>query len=882
MATDIKQMIKERFARPLADCAERRIVIWHDADGEFEAVFQELGTQQGFCTIGADASVDEIPDGVVCCLEARDGNTFQAKRLVCRLAANRDFLLYRKRGAYQLDGDWFADVEMYAEHFQADFVSLLVEQLHAADTFEVRDALRSMQPFFAAQNRIAKFTTLIPSPQNRADVIRGVLAVTLAAPNSSSIDLVHTYLSASVQDDHAVGEACAKLEKYGALEGFGDFLAGAFGYGGDSSNWQALGAHILLTALAATAPKEALAGLEERISFAHVQQCMATVREWASSDNDRQALYDLALRVQAEFRLTVRFSQLELEQLIESDAFPAIDEALLKELMESFAHGADRTSEAKDVIRTRADSCWATLFRPYYECLQAACALKDFRRAHTEGFHTAQAREVWGEYTRDWWTMDAVYRRFTNAYRQCVQAGNDVLDDSVRELGAWADRLYTNWYLAESNECWMAAASDEWREHGRVESIAHQRDFYDSIVCGELSSTKRVMVIISDAMRYEVAQQLALSLESELRGNAQVSAMQAQFPSITRFGMAALLPNYRFNYDAATDQAYVDNMPTIDIAARHEALWARRPASAAIQYVDLMDMSRTQKKEFAANLELIYVYHNTIDAAGHGETSGQDVFDACDDAISDVVALVKAATSAMGISHVVITSDHGFLYTRIDIPETEQASRKEVRGAIQQLDRRFIRASSDATSDVFLPVNMNDIDGGESTWWTPRNCVRIKASGSKSYVHGGVSLQELCVPVVRFHNVSSSSKNFVEKQYAQIQLLDPARRITSMIAHIELYQKEAVGGKILAGEYELMLTDSMGNAVSDVSKVVAQNESAIDADRKIRVRLTLKPNTKWDSSAKYYLAAKNVQTGEVCWQEPYTVSIAFSPMDFGF
>lgn len=882
MTTDIKQRIKERFARPLGDFAERRIVIWHDTEGEFESLFQEMGSEQGFCSVEADANPDDLPAGGTCCLEIRDGNTFQTKRLVCRLAANRDFLLYRKRSARQLDGDWFADVEMYAEHFQADYVSLLIEQLHAADSQEVRDAVRRMRPFFAAQNRVSKFCSFIPAPQSRADIVRGALAVTFGASAADSSAIVRSYLTASIEDDQASASFATLMEKYCLVDGFGDFLAGAFGYVDDPFDSFALGTHVLLTALSATMSKEALIGLEARISPAHAQHCLAVARDWAASDSDRALLYDLCLRVQAELRLSTRFEQIDADKLFESDVFPAIDEVLLKDLMESLSQGADRRDEAKTAIRMRTDTCWISIMQPYYDCLDAACALEDFRRAHAAGFHIARAKEVWGEYVRGWWKMDAAYRKFCNAYRACVQEGNEALDDVVRSLAAWADRLYANWFLDESNACWIHAVADDLGEHGYASGVPRLREFYDTVVCGELSSSKRVMVVVSDAMRFEVAQQLAQTLERETRGNADVSALQAQFPSITKFGMAALLPNYRFQYDAASDQVCVDNLFTVGIPARQEALQARRPASAAIQYNDLMDMSRAEKKDFASALELIYVYHNTIDAAGHGETSGQDIFDACDDAIRDVVALIKAATSAMGISHVVITSDHGFLYTRMDIPETEQASRSEVHGTIQQLDRRFIRASADTASDVFLPVNMSDVDGGASTWWAPRNCVRIKASGSKSYVHGGVSLQELCVPVVRFHNASSGSKSFVEKQYAQIQLLDPVRRITSMIAHVELYQKEAVGGKVLTGEYELVLTDPVGNAVSDVSKVVAQNESAVDADRKIRVRLTLKPNTKWDSSATYCLVAKNVQTGEVCWQEPYTVSIAFSPMDFGF
>jgi hypothetical protein len=49
-------------------------------------------------------------------------------------------------------------------------------------------------------------------------------------------------------------------------------------------------------------------------------------------------------------------------------------------------------------------------------------------------------------------------------------------------------------------------------------------------------------VIISDALRYEVAAELCDTITRTTKGTAKLDAVQAVFPSITKFGMAALIP----------------------------------------------------------------------------------------------------------------------------------------------------------------------------------------------------------------------------------------------------------------------------------------------------------------------------------------------------
>ena len=162
--------------------------------------------------------------------------------------------------------------------------------------------------------------------------------------------------------------------------------------------------------------------------------------------------------------------------------------------------------------------------------------------------------------------------------------------------------------------------------------------------------------------------------------------------------------------------------------------------------------------------------------------------------------------------------------------------------------------------------------------------MRIKRPGpGENYVHGGVSLQELAVPVVRFRNAKAGSKGYTEAKKAQIALLGTNRRITSNLFSLDLYQTEAVAGKVAPETYELALVDEAGNEVSDVQTVVADWVAPNAEDRRIRVNFALRAGVVFSERATYYLVARVKSSRRIAWREEFRVMVAFNMMDdFGF
>lgn len=876
---DVTGQFLARFAEPLAGAARRRIVVWHDPEGEFSEAFDGLA--------GA-AEAGELPAGErpVRFVRAEDGGLFALKRLIARDDVESDFAVYRQRPAGDAAGDLLADIELYAEHFQADGLSLLVQALGAADTGEVREALSELRPFFASKERTARFRAVMADAATGADVRAGVLAAALGRVEPSSQAIVRAYATAALADAEAgePGRTLAQLERWGAAGALAGYLGAVTGYAGDAADAEALVSHLLLSALAAGVPEALMRGLEGRYSRECDQFCLGIVHDWAAADDEARAvLAEAAERVEREAGLAQRFASAPLDSLLETDVFLGVNRAIVADLAASLAQGADRRADVRAAAGARRALADFGAAACYFDALLAAADMQDFLRDHGEGYHEAPAARVWEAYTGDWWQMDTAYRRFCEAYQRCLRDADPELSEAMGAVADWADAQYVNGFLAPANECWVACAEGDWEREGFVAGVPRQRRFYDEVVENELASAKRVVVVVSDALRYEVARELAGELERRLRVTCECSAVQGTFPSTTAFGMAALLPHRSMAVDEETLAVSLDGMPAATTAQREAVLRARRPGSVAFTARDVLAMKSAEQRELARDAQVVYLYHNAIDATGEEPPTEHDVFGACERAIEDICALVKVAVNQIKATRVAVTADHGFLYTRQPMADVTKASAAEISGEVEKAAERFAILRGAPEDDLFVAMSMEAVGGGELTGVAPRGLVRLRRPGGTScYVHGGVSLQELCVPVLRVRYGGSRSKTVTAAERAEVRLLDTNRRVTSLLFGVRLYQPEPVGGKVAPATYELFMVDAAGNPVSEVRLAVADRADADERARVMEARFTLREGRAYRATDDYYLVARDAETKEPLFRERYSIDIAFAPTDFGF
>ena len=171
--------------------------------------------------------------------------------------------------------------------------------------------------------------------------------------------------------------------------------------------------------------------------------------------------------------------------------------------------------------------------------------------------------------------------------------------------------------------------------------------------------------------------------------------------------------------------------------------------------------------------------------------------------------------------------------------------------------------------------------GSNLTGFTPKGNVRMKKQGGgTNYVHGGISLQELVVPIIEFKNMRSTSKKFVDVKKAALQLISQSRKTSNSIFSLDFYQTEPVSGKITAVAYDVYIADASGKVVSDTKTIIADKTSNNGADRVFRIRFTLK-SVEFKKTETYYLTVVEKGTTNVTDRVEFSIDIAFVN-DFDF
>lgn len=860
MSINIEATLKQRFAAPLADNYKRRIIFWQDPDREFSDLVDEL------CL-----------DGVKI-LKLTGTNNFAAKLLLSETDTDSDYLIYNPLSYSDIRDNWLLDIELYSEEFRADLLSLRMQELNMPMTAQMRKAMKSYSKFFENKERVAKLTAFDSTYSNVGQLHIDILAVLSGASANTASAVIRTILMKGLDTEN--NDAITSIKKFGNESVLWEMINRYTGYihNTESRSLIALASHILITTLSMTMKASCLVGLEKLISEAHQQRCYDLISEWMHSEDDDE-LYEIAREVEDQHQLVKCFDGLDIQELLNSECFPCINECILRRYMSEISDNVIKADDIVTAVEKRRTLKWYKRVRHYYDGLLQAAQMQQFYQSYIGGFHIAEYTKLWKEYTANYCKMDHFYRQFHAAFGKSLKESSTVLEDLYKNVADYVEKLYKNWYLANLGSQWTTLVADEMEKGSALTGLPQQADFYRNHVKPIASSGSRVFVIISDALRYEVAVELTGQLLRETKGTAKISSMQATFPSATKFGMAALLPHKELNL---TDDGKVlcDGESTEGTAAREKILANAHQGDVAITYKSLLSMKQAERREKVSGANVVYIYHNAIDAVGDKAATEDQVFNACDQAILELKNLVRLITNDMSGTNIIITADHGFLYSYKPLEESDKAEKSFVSGNIVELDRRYVIADGNCTAAHMLKIPLVHLNSN-LVGFTPLDNIRMKKQGGgMNYVHGGISLQESVVPVIEFKNVRATSKKFVDVKKAELQLISQSRKISNSIFSLDFYQKEAVSGKIVAATYEIYMADTTGKAVSDKKSIIADKTSNNGSDRVFRTRFTLK-SLEFKKTDTYYLTIVEKDTTNITDRIEFTIDIAFVN-DFDF
>jgi uncharacterized protein (TIGR02687 family) len=552
------------------------------------------------------------------------------------------------------------------------------------------------------------------------------------------------------------------------------------------------------------------------------------LKRWKDSRQFENCFETLSAECADVLNIEQDLAKRDLPELIELDYFRLIDQKIISDLVRAVA---SRTLSSGDValwVRQRRQGHWYREFRDLYEAIDfAAQFLQVLGEVNLEVDSLASGVE---RYCRAWYRLDQLYRKFTYHVRMSGQAS------LMETLTEQIENLYSNNYLLKMGDSFQTVVDSaiKWE----ASPVRRQREFFEHWVRPFLRKDNKVCVIISDAMRYEIGEELLSLIRQEDRYSAEIEPALSMLPSYTQLGMAALLPNKELAIaDNETGTVFVDGQSSQGTANRTKILqMALNGCGQAIAAEDFMAMNRDDSRELLKANPVLYIYHNRIDHTGDKMHSEGQAFEAAEQTLDDLLKLVKKLTAA-NANNLLITADHGFIYQHREIAESDFLSVEPEGEVILYRDRRFILGKKLKPSPGLHTFKAEQLGlCGDVEVQIPKsiNRLRLKGSGSR-FVHGGASLQEVVIPVIKINKKRQSDVSAVE-----VDILRGASSvITSGQLAVTLYQAGPVTDKIQPRVLRAGIYSETGELISDSHDLVFDLTSENPRERELQLRFVL-------------------------------------------
>ena len=476
----IIQELNQRFAAPLPEFYKRRIVFWYDEDGEFRD------------------RLDEVTLNNAKLLALTGTNNFAVKKMLSVDDTTSNYLVYCPLSYEKPEENWLLDIELYSEEFRADLISIWMDELGIPSTPAMRKQVKEYRKYFNAKTRRDKIVGQSKAPTVPAQLHMAVMGALGGLKDVSPAAIMKEVLKAGL--DINTNYLYREFVNYGADKAFWSMVKQGSGYDAEQKDIAQLATHLLLTAATRTMRLEYLAGLDGWISSPHQAFCYDFISDWLHSD-DQEQLSEIAKAVENELKLPQRFMKLEVSDLVDTEIFPCLDEVILIKLMTEIGDHIIDVDAIKRTVEKRRTTVGYAQVKDYYEGILQVANMQAFYKEHTTGFHSAEAKKVWKEYTSEYYMMDTYYRLFHKSYGESLKSYNSDLHDLFRSVMEKVEGLYKNWFLGQLGGNWSAVCSDELAKYGRILEVPQQVDFYKNRI---QNADSRVFVVISDALRYEV------------------------------------------------------------------------------------------------------------------------------------------------------------------------------------------------------------------------------------------------------------------------------------------------------------------------------------------------------------------------------------------
>lgn len=769
-----------------------------------------------------------------------ENNPFSIKTLLEIEDTKSNYLIYFSCKRPADVENWLLDTLLYSEEYYADVVALTMRNL-GLETSKLREVIQRHLSFFENKQRVADLQKRLPindavSPE---DMELSMMA-SLVKADYSKIEQILLEIIFDVDSEKKYNE----LEKYNFKNDFWTMVSEQYFYSGEESV-DTLIRSFLITSVSQNKNIKIEGPIWSKLL---IKESNESVLYFVNAILKKDKRYDeLQEKYSEKLRIPELIKSRGIDSLETSDEFKTFDRFIIDIITKSLVNGSyDFDFYLKVIDDYRLTTIWYAEFENQYEFLRNAILLKKSADIDIESGQVPS--EYITRYCNEYFIVDTHYRHAINAYSKINEP-----DDNQMALVEDLDNTYENRFLSKLGGTFSKSLKtiEPTYDFGSIEL---SKNFFRKRL-NRLA--KKQFIIISDALRYEVGAELVKQLNQvdKFYGLARLDYQITTLPSITPFGMSALLPNDSISYESK--KVLVDGKSSDGTDNRDKILKSKSPNYAAIQYSEIIKKNRDELRRYMDDKNVVYIYHDTIDNAGEHDL---DVFEACNTAIKEIIDLIKKLYNTLQISNYMITSDHGFIYRNKKIDASNKYNSFAGLGLDDYSQRYAIINNSLELNDSNV-FDMNYLGDCTQKVFTPYSYdLYRKAGGGIQYIHGGSSLQELVTPVITLSEMRSRSTDKTVEP-VKVRLKTATHKIMNKSFSLQFEQCEKVDGKKTQATLLVYFVDENNELISEKKVLIANKTTDNPLERIIDMRFLLM-NKQYDRNKRYYLMMVDSETEE--------------------
>lgn len=773
---------------------KNRIVFWYDKTGEWLKAFRDF----------TQASVAK--------LEVNRNELGTKVRIVRDPDPSARFLVYIPTDRPPDAENWLLDLLLQGYEYKADKASLALQEVGLPQEF--RHLVEEHAAFFSDGKRMQALKDAVGKDDQDRELRLKMMAILAGTAVDVDAILLH-FLGPSAQAPllDPVVECLGAAE---LTEPFWREVGRRFGYNPPAPSLR----DFAVTLFRGANPLDTLVPQHPHAKV--------FLQRWKDSRGSQDSFRQWAHQMERELHIGAALSGMDDRSTLgDADTFESFEKLTLHRLCKSFERGGS-AGDLRAVIQQRRGSFWQTEHKHGYAAVEQAVELRELLASAELTMDSLDAGL--SRYVANWWRIDRAYRLCTWNLRKYGQI------NVMASISAWAEKAYVNNFLLPLTDRWcdQIRRVDTWK----CEGLIAQRFFFDKYVQPFRDKGQKVFVIVSDALRYEVAMEFAEQLCSANRWTAEVDALFGSLPSYTQLGMASLLPGRERTVDAATSDVTVDGRSASGILGRAAILKSMCDTKAtALQTEEFLKLdTKADGRALMRDHDVIYIFHNHIDKVGDSPSTEVRTFDAVEETFKELEQIIKRVANING-SNMLLTADHGFLFQQDDVTAGDMTPLPAATEWTYR-SRRFALGRNIAPTrgvKVFASTALG-VHGDWSAAF-PLSLGRFPLQGSgKRFVHGGVSLQEVVVPVVKIHKARADDTGRVE-----IELVRVPTKITTGQLAIALYQDEPAIGKMLPRTLRVGVFAKDGTSLSEIKTQTFDSKEPEPRQRESAMILVLSP-----------------------------------------